>query len=88
MKVTLTIAAYSLLSGLSKDTPYFLPRLIGILLGSSILGFLIGSAILIIIVGIIRSNRDSGEFPIKKVMIVGGVAGALVANTSLLILMF
>ena len=87
MNISYTIPAFVLLTALSKESSYFIPRLIGILLGSSVLGFLIGSSISIIVVGLVRTHRNSGEFPIKKVMMLGGFGGALVADISLLILM-
>ena len=88
MSLIYHISSHILLARLSNASSYFIPRLIGMLFGSSVLGFLIGSAISIIIVALIRSNRNSGEFPIKRVMILGGIGGALLADISLLILMF
>lgn len=78
----------SLLFAVVNGAALSLPRIIGFLLASSVLGFLIGSMFALMSLSVIRSSQASGEFPVKKAMVIGGTLGAVIASASLLILMF
>lgn len=78
----------NVLGGAIKDSPHFAIRLIGMLIGSSILGFLIGSMFALMAISVIRSGNPETEFPVKKAMLGGGLSGAAVASGVILILVF
>lgn len=56
--------------------------------GSCVLGFLIGSMFALMAVSVVRANRQAGEFPVRKTMLIGGILGAVIGSISLLIFIY
>ncbi len=79
---------FNLLEGAIKDSPHFALRLIGMLIGSSILGFLIGSMFALMAISILRSGNPEAEIPVKKALLGGGLSGAAIASIVILLLVF
>lgn len=73
---------------LINDSSLSVLRVAGMVVGSCVLGFLIGSMFALMAVSVVRSNRGTGEFPVRKAMLIGGISGAIIASISLLILIY
>lgn len=83
-----TLWHINVLGGAINDSPHFAIRLIGMLIGSSILGFLIGSMFALMAISILRSGAPETEIPVKKVLMGGGFSGAAIASIVILWLVF
>ncbi len=68
-----------------KDSPGYMPRLIGMTITSALLGFVIGGVLGLIVMSMFRRFQSEG-FPAKFTIIAGGLIGAVASSVIFLYL--